>query len=260
MERKLKLFKSKIARVLLILLLVIILGLAWLFTQMPKTGPARIQLASNAVGIRAGNSYAWIIKTANGAMLIDAGMDSQGKAIIAELQNMNQTPDDVHTILLTHGHGDHWKGCLAFPKAKIMVEKQDIALIRGDRKPKGMMPAFFDKVIPKKKPPAVLHELPDTGTLTIDGETFTVISLPGHTSGSVAFLWNDVLFSGDAFMGTRAGADAAPAMFSDDYELNRESLKKLLPIQFKRAADGHTGVIEDAHKKLEDCLSYKNGG
>jgi len=255
----LKLFKSKIVRVLLVLLLVIVIGMAWLFSQMPKTGPARIPLTSNAVGIRAGNSYAWIIKTANGAMLIDSGMDSQAKAIIAELQNMNLTPDDVHTILLTHGHGDHWKGCLAFPKAKIMVEKQDIALIRGERKPKGMMPAFFDKVIPKKQPPAVLQELPDAGTVTIDGETFTIISLPGHTSGSVAFLWNDVLFSGDAFMGTRAGADAAPAMFSDDYDLNRESLKKLQPIQFKQAADGHTGIIEDAHKKLDECLSHKNG-
>jgi glyoxylase-like metal-dependent hydrolase (beta-lactamase superfamily II) len=255
----LKLFKSKIVRVLLVLLLVLVIGSAWLFSKMPKAGPARIQLTSNAVGIKTGNSYAWIIKTANGAMLIDSGMDSQAKAIIAELQNMNLKPDDVHTILLTHGHGDHWKGCLAFPKAKIMVEKQDIALIRGDRKPKGMMPAFFDKVIPKKKPPEVLHELPDSEILTVDGETFTVIHLPGHTTGSVAFLWNDILFSGDAFMGTRAGADAAPAMFSDDYDLNRESLKKLQPIQFKHAADGHTGIIEDAHKKLDECLSHKNG-
>jgi hydroxyacylglutathione hydrolase len=255
----LNLFKSKIVRVLLILLVAIILGSAWLFSLMPPMGPPRIQLTSNAVGIRAGNSYAWIIKTANGALLIDSGMDSKGKAIIAELQSMNLTPDDVHTILLTHGHGDHWKGCLAFPKAKIMVAKQDIALIRGERKPKGMMPAFFDKVIPKKEPPAVLNELNDKGSLTVDGETFTVISLPGHTSGCVAFLWNDILFSGDAFMATRTGADAAPSIFSDDPGLNRESLKKLLPIQFKRAADGHTGIIEDAHKKLEACLASKNG-
>jgi len=252
----LKLFKSKIVRVLLILLLMMVIGSAWLFSKMPKTGPGRIQLTSTAVGIKTGNSYAWIIKTASGALLIDSGMDSQGKAIIAELQSMNLKPDDVHTILLTHGHGDHWKGCLAFPKAKIIVDKQDIALIRGERKPKGMLPAFFDKVIPKKKPPAVLHELPDSEILTVDGETFTVIHLPGHTSGSIAFLWNDILFSGDSLMGTSEGADAAPAMFSDDHELNRQSLKKLLPIQFKKAADGHTGIIEDAHKKLEACLSH----
>ena len=253
-----KLLQSKIVRVLLIFLFAIIVGSGWLYSQMPPMGPPRIQLTSNAVGIRAGNSYAWIIKTAHGAMLIDAGMDSKGKALIAELQNMGLTPDDVHTILLTHGHGDHWKGCLAFPKAQILVEKQDIALIRGDRKPKGMMPAFFDKVIPKKEPPAVLHELPDKETLTVDGETFTVISLPGHTAGCVAFLWKDILFSGDSFMATRTGADAAPSIFSDDPGLNRESLKKLLPVQFKRAADGHTGIIEDAHRKLEACLANKN--
>ena len=251
-----KLFKSKIVRVLLILLLLIVIGSVWLFSQMPKTGPARIQLTSNAVGIKTGNSYAWIIKTANGALLIDSGMDSQGKAIIAELRSMNLTPDDVHTILLTHGHGDHWKGCLAFPKAKIMAQKQDIALIRGERKPKGMVPAFFDKIIPKKQPPAVINELPDKEIVTIDGETFRIISLPGHTSGSVAFLWNDILFSGDSFMGTRTGADAAPSAFSDDYVMNRESLNKLLSIPFKQAADGHTGIIEDAHRKLEECLSH----
>jgi hypothetical protein len=47
-------------------------------------------------------------------------------------------------------------------------------------------------------------------------------------------------------------------IFSDDPDLNREPLKKFLPIKFTMAADGHTGVIRDTHKKLKTYLGKQH--
>ena len=49
--------------------------------------------------------------------LIDAGNDSSGKAILAELTRRGLGPSAVKGILLTHGHPDHTAGIL-LPSAR----------------------------------------------------------------------------------------------------------------------------------------------
>jgi glyoxylase-like metal-dependent hydrolase (beta-lactamase superfamily II) len=44
--------------------------------------------------------------------------------------------------------------------------------------------------------PPLLCEFADGKTFEIDGETITAIHTPGHTNGSAAYLWGDVLFAG----------------------------------------------------------------
>jgi glyoxylase-like metal-dependent hydrolase (beta-lactamase superfamily II) len=43
-------------------------------------------------------------------VLIDAGNDQNGEAVLAELTRRGLGPDAVSTILLTHGHPDHTGG------------------------------------------------------------------------------------------------------------------------------------------------------
>ena len=43
-------------------------------------------------------------------------------------------------------------------------------------------------------------QLKDNDTLTSGSQQIKVIATPGHTSGSVSFLWNDRLFTGDALL------------------------------------------------------------
>jgi glyoxylase-like metal-dependent hydrolase (beta-lactamase superfamily II)/rhodanese-related sulfurtransferase len=43
-------------------------------------------------------------------------------------------------------------------------------------------------------------QLSDGDTLTFGGETLKVLHTPGHTSGSMSFLWRDHLFSGDTLL------------------------------------------------------------
>ena len=246
-----KLFRSKIVQTILVVIVVVVLAGAWLFYQLPKPGAAYIELGPQAAGVYAQVSYAWIIYTENGVILIDTGMDQTGSIISEVLKKKGLSADDVHTILLTHGHTDHWAGVGAFPKARIVVGPGEAAMIREEHKPKGIMPRILAKVSPKIDPPStIIEELSGDGTITIDGEQIQVICLPGHTGGCVAYLWNDILFCGDSIRNRDDGIDISPAIFSDDTAQNRESLKKLLNYEFLRAADGHTGVIENAKEKI----------
>ena len=66
-------------------------------------GP-RVEVIPGVVGIEAGGAYAWIVRTSHGAVLIDAGLDATGAAILAELKAQSVEPGQVHAVLITHGH------------------------------------------------------------------------------------------------------------------------------------------------------------
>ena len=52
----------------------------------------------------------YIVRTPDGLVLIDAGMDSDGADVDAGLAAMNARYADVRAILLTHWHNDHTAG------------------------------------------------------------------------------------------------------------------------------------------------------
>ena len=61
-------------------------------------------------------------------------------------------------------------------------------------------------------------QLQDGDTLTFGGETLKALSTPGHTSGSMSFVWRDHLFSGDTLLINGCGrtdfqSGSAEAMF-----------------------------------------------
>src|SRR5438046_1697339 len=55
----------------------------------------------------------YIVKTAQGLVLVDAGMDSDGADVEAGLKFLQATHRDVRAILLTHWHNDHTAGAQA---------------------------------------------------------------------------------------------------------------------------------------------------
>ena len=63
--------------------------------------------------------------------LVDAGIDAQGKAILAELSRRGLAADDVKVILLTHGHSDHIGGIRNFQKAEVMALAAEVDVVEG---------------------------------------------------------------------------------------------------------------------------------
>jgi len=91
--------------------------------------------------------------------------------------------------------------------------------------------------------------------LEFDGAPFKVIATPGHSPGSVMYLYKDVLFTGDSLLRKRDGVAIAPSLMSEDSERSRASLRALEPASFEKIADGHAGVTFGAKGKLARFLA-----
>ncbi|MFL5321469.1 MAG: MBL fold metallo-hydrolase [Myxococcaceae bacterium] len=181
-------------------------------------------------------------------------MDPDGKAILDELKSEGLTADDVHTVLLTHGHIDHTSAAVLFKKAKIYVGKEDIPLITGEDKGTGLGAVFARMSTPRPMPKDLLP-LNGGETLEVDGEQVKVIAVPGHTDGSRMYLYGDVLFTGDSLQGGGKELSLAPSFFSKDVAKNRKSLEVLKELPFTIIADGHTGATANAREKLKRFLA-----
>ena len=247
--------KKKILISLGCLALVPVLAIAALVAiREPPDGP-RVEAAPGVIGVEAGGAYAWIVKTSHGAVLVDAGMDTGGAAILAELKAQTVPPDQVRAVLLTHGHPDHYAAATLFPKATVVAGAGDLTMIGGD---KSHYPAFGRIVgAVMSLPPAPSAVTPVQGgeQFWFDEAAFTVVATPGHSPGSVMYLFKDVLFTGDSLMRRKDGVAVVPSFFSEDAAMNRASLRALEPLIFETIADGHAGVTTGAKGKLLRFLS-----
>src|SRR6478752_1367097 len=114
-------FGSRLLRVLLIVVGILLLLAGYFAVSLPKADGPRVEAALDVIGVASPEPYAWILRTEHGAALVDTGLDPEGKAILAELKRQGLSADDVHTVLITHGHFDHTSAAVLFRKAKVYV-------------------------------------------------------------------------------------------------------------------------------------------
>ena len=227
-----------------------LLGFAALFaTREPPDGP-RVPAAAGVVGIEAGGAYAWVVRTPHGAVLVDSGLDAAGTAILAELAAQRLGPRDVHAVLLTHGHPDHYAAAPRFDAATVVVGADDAPMVRGDSSHYAPFGRIMGALLPLPPPPRALTTVRGGETLVFDGAAFTVVAMPGHSPGSLAYLHGRTLFTGDSLMRKGDGVTTVSWLFSEDAAGNRAAVRRLTAIDFDTIADGHAGVVQDAKAKL----------
>lgn len=127
----------------------------------------------------------WAITTRAGIILIDSGQQGRTEAIVSELQNVGLNPADVKYILLGHGHGDHFAGAAYFQEhygTKVGAAAADWDLMHPANPP-----ATKGNPIAPPNRDLVLEEGKD---IKLGEETVHVIAIPGHTPGSLAFIFN----------------------------------------------------------------------
>lgn len=245
---------SRLARALFILLGLLLLGAAWAWPSLPQREGARIDAGPQLVGVLTGGySYAWVLKTVNGAALVDAGADPRGQELLAELAAQGVKPEQVHTILLTHGHVDHWAAAHLFPNARVLHGTGEDTLLRNEFSPKSVV-GRLTRSMARPPLPAKLEPVKDGEELDVDGEKIRVLLVPGHTPGSAAYLWRDVLFTGDVLVRSNRGLGPSPFIFNEDNAQSREILRGLRDVDFSRVADGHAGLTVDAREQVGKLL------
>ncbi len=153
--------------------------------------------------------YSWLIKTADGLILVDTGETAkiyeegylpkgglyhkavqtrikEEEEIPNQLRALGYEPKDIKTVILTHLHGDHIGGIGYFPNAQFIAPKieYDLAVSK-----KGEGSGYFSKNWPTWfKPNLISYNDKAEGNFTQshhfdDKGQITIVPTPGHSVG-----------------------------------------------------------------------------
>jgi metallo-beta-lactamase class B len=172
----------------------------------PELAPARV--FDNLYALGRTSTVIWAIKTPAGIVLIDAGYPEQVESVLLPgLRKLGLDPADVKLVLLAHGHADHFGGAAYFQRrgARVALSAADWDLIEN---PPAAPPAAGPPTTappPANAPPsppaaaspsATALPPPRRDLIVIDGQPLalggveiTPVSIPGHTPGSLGFVF-----------------------------------------------------------------------
>lgn len=168
----------------------------------------------NVHTIFTGVANAHIVETANGVVLVDAGMPHQARHILNRLRDLGHAPGDVRLIFITHGHIDHAGSAAALKRltgAPLVMHALDAPLVATpDLKiPPGRtrtvdsighLMVRFGWALPLETfaPDRCVE---DGQSLDEYGIPARAIHTPGHTPGSATLAFEDgTAFVGDAIL------------------------------------------------------------
>jgi hydroxyacylglutathione hydrolase len=181
------------------------------------------------VGMLSTNCYVASCSSTKEAIIIDPGLDfsSESQPIFNYVHEANLK---VKFIVNTHGHTDHIKANSVFQekyKIPICIHQLDAHFIEGIKK--GNLPADI-----------ILEE----GSLIQCGcEILTVMHTPGHTSGSICLLGENLIFTGDTLFAGGIGRTDFPGGSMTDMGKSLEKLTSLPDYLLIYAGHGETSMI-----------------
>ncbi|PSL36927.1 glyoxylase-like metal-dependent hydrolase (beta-lactamase superfamily II) [Labedella gwakjiensis] len=217
---------------------------------------------------------AYLVDTAEGVTVIDAGLPGHFRDLVAELRTMGRSLDDVRGVILTHGDSDH----IGFAErlrrdhgVPVFVHPADAGRAKGGPQPKNARQAlrlgpvlrFLVSTIRsgglRSTPLRETVDVRDGDVLDLPGSP-RIIGMPGHSPGSVAVRVPavDAVFVGDALttrdvLTGRTGPRPAP--FTDEPAEALQSLKHLLPTGARWVLPGHgapwSGGVGEAVRAVE---------
>lgn len=197
---------------------------------------------------RLGTVNCYLVATATGFVLIDTGPSNKRAELENELHRAGCKPGNLGLIVLTHGDFDH-TGNAAYLRerfgAKIAMHHDDAGMAEqgdmfsnrssGNWLLRSLGPILYRFSRSHRFTPDLYLE---EGTdLSEDGFDAQVLSIPGHSKGSIALL----TAGGDLFCGDllENGKEPAIGLSIDDPAAAEASVEKLQGLQIKTVYPGH---------------------
>lgn len=165
----------------------------------------------------ASNCYVLIDEQSGEAAVIDPSVSWQ-----TSFRRFGDDLPKVKYILLTHGHFDHML-CLAEWKEKfgasVCLHKNDAECLGNSKKSYFLLFAGRDTTF---APPDM--NLSDGDVIMLGSHEIKVIHTPGHTRGSVCYITEDNIFSGDTLL---RGDIGRCDLYGGDINDMQTSIKKI---------------------------------
>jgi glyoxylase-like metal-dependent hydrolase (beta-lactamase superfamily II) len=208
----------------------------------------------------------WTLVTdGNGVVLIDAGFPGQRDEVLASIRQLGFDVGDIHAILLTHAHVDHFGTAIWFAKAhgtpvfchggevghahrEYLEQVSPVDLVA-----KAWLPRYLTWSLTIARKGALIRDgIPSARALTEDVAAALpgspmAIPTPGHTGGHCSFVVDGVLVGGDALVtahpvSTRRGPQLLPGLFNHDQDACVRSLSALGMLDTEVLLPGHGPV------------------
>ncbi|WP_134715612.1 MBL fold metallo-hydrolase [Saccharomonospora xinjiangensis] len=208
-----------------------------------------------------GQCYIW--QDADGATLVDAGPQGHGDDIADALDSIVGSRSALHTVVLTHSHGDH-TGSLAeirrLTGATVLAHPLEADCVRGLRAPSPPVLQDWERPLFEAVgghlagPPAEVDAMVEHGDVLRGG--LRVVHVPGHTEGSIAVYEPEekVLFAGDT-LASHEGTMIL-GVFNLDLARLAESARSLSEMDVEVACFGHGDpVVGGAAQELRKLVA-----
>ena len=154
------------------------------------------QIFDNVYAIGSTGTVAYVIRTSAGLLMIDALSANEVESrLLPGFAKLGLDPSQLRVILVAHGHADHFGGAAYFQErygTRVFVSAADAQPAKRD------------------------GELKDKEPVTLGDLTVTPVAVPGHTPGSMAFIF-PVLDRGERHVAALFGGSwLTPGFLSDD--------------------------------------------
>lgn len=204
-------------------------------------------------------AYAYLIETATGLFLIDAGIEGTGRKVLRLIAKLGRKPDELLATFITHAHADHFGGLGEVQEAtgcEVFCHPAHRDTLRSGAGLVSPGLNFFgrsyEKVARVLLPKLTLPKIARVRSLA-DGEALHTLGLPGrvlHTPGHSRGDLTVVLDQGAAFVGDLVQGPRIPRLSPPEFSIMAvdeqgmlASWKKLLESGAKTLYPGHGSIL-----------------
>ena len=224
-------------------------------------------LAENLWCIRDKDVNCFLRRTDHGYLAIDSGY-KRSDNVRRGLKALQISPEEVHTVFLTHLDIDHAGGMdldagEIFPRANIYLSRTENEYLRGT--------IFRKEIGPIRcKMPIRLrddrHLLEDRERICCDGVTVEAVYAPGHSAGHTAYRIGTDLFAGDCLIFDGREGWCFYDFWNWNTGVNRATLQMLESYcrqeRIRRVITSHSGMLapETAFLHWDTAPEWKEKG